>query len=789
MKGRTIRGGRGIATLGLLLLVTACATPLQKADDYIAQDEWLKAVIEYRKAHTANPRDVEYKSRLKQIELKAADFYYQRGMNLLDQSNLDGAIVQFQQGLAAMPDHSKLQQAMGVALAKKEANALYQEAVRMQESGNAEDAKRLYQQALQAYPDHKAAADAYVQLQRQLAEIQDPDKLALTSKAPITLNFRQTDLKTAFEFIAKSFGVNVIFDEGIKSVPVTLFAQDVTFEQALNLLFTTHKAFYKKIGPNTILIIPDTKEKRGQYEDHIVRTYQLNNVKAKDMAEILKGILTVKKIIINDELNFLVVRDTEDVLKLVEKVIDTNDKKPAEMILEVEILEVNRSKAEQLGLDLGTYRVSATMPGEGIPLGGSIINSVKTQGILFLPSATFRFYKQDVDAKTLANPKVRVLNGKAAKIHVGERVPLQGQTITDPTGQVRVTYEYKEIGIKLTAEPQIHIDNSATVKLGLEVSSLGENLGTKENPAYRIGTRNAETFMLLRDGETAILGGLIRDEDRSQKVRIPGLGDIPIIGSLFASYDDSSSRTDVLLTITPRVVRGWDAPPKEARQFFSGTADSYSTQALFAAVSAPAVPTKKLSSERDEQAKKVVDRQPLAGLPPVTGTPTVDGTVPAPVAGSATPAQAAASAAPSVAPAEPAPVSGPPVLAFAAPVYEIPVEQETVVQMMVENIDGVATMPLEILFNPQLLTFVRGEAGDFAVRNFKAEVDEGKGTLKVGIEFDATALPKGKGALAKIVLRGAKPGISYLVYRMPSLVNASGGSVSAQVRASRVVVK
>ncbi|HLQ26624.1 MAG TPA: secretin N-terminal domain-containing protein [Acidiferrobacterales bacterium] len=754
--------------LGLFLLCAGCAGPIEKAEQYSAQDEWLKAVIEYRKAYSANPRDVEYRSRLKQVELKAADYYYQRGMGFLDQDNVDAAILQFQQGLAAMSDHAKLQQAMNAALARKEANNLYLEGVRTQEAGKNDEAKKLFKEALQSYPDHKLAAAAYAALQKQDLAEQDSEQLALSSKAPITLNFRQTDLRTAFEFIAKSFGLNVIFDEGIKNAPVTLFAKDVTFEQALNLMFTTNKTFYKKIGPNTIIIIPDTKEKRGQYEDHLIRAFQLNRIKAKDMNEILKGVIAVKKTFVNEELNTLVVRDTEDVLKLVEKLIQLSDRKPAEMILEVEILEVNRSKAEKLGLDLGTYQVSASVPAT-VSLAGSVGAAIQNAAVLTLPSATFRFFKQDVDAKTLANPKIRVLNGKAAKIHVGDRVPLRAATITDATGQVRTTYDYKEIGIKLTAEPIIHLDNSATVKLGLEVSALGANVGTANEPAFSIGTRNAETVMLLRDGETAILGGLIRDEDRHAKVRVPVLGDIPVLGSLFSAYDNSADRTDVLLTITPRVVRSWDLPPKETRQFYSGTADSYFNQALFANMDSPIA-----KSAQGQRAKTAVD-------------------VPPPVTAAVSPANPPTNTQTSVAAVAPAPVpvplGPPPLFTFSESVYDGTSDRDLEIQLLAENLSGPAALPIEVLFNPQLLKFVRGEAMDFKPRDIKTDVDEAKGVFRVSLVFADGAGPKGKGALARVVLHALKPGISYLVYKTPALKDSSGGDINAQVRASRVVIK
>ncbi len=768
-----------------VMWLAACASPIKQAEEYGAQEEWMKAVFEYRKLYAKHPENVEYKSRLKQTELKAADFYYQRGIGLMEQGNLDGAIVQFQQGLAAMPDHSKLLQVMNQTLARKEAESLYREALTYQEAGKGEDAKNTFRKALQIYPDHKSAAQALNEMMKQ-QQAGETENLALTSKAPITLNFRQTDLRTAFEFIAKSFGVSVVFDEAFKSMPVTLFAKDVTFEQGLNLLLTTTKTFYKKIGPNTILIIPDSKDKRGQYEDQIVRVFNLNTIRAKDMADILKGVLTIKKIIVNEQLNSIVIRDTDDVLRLVDRLVESNDRKPAEIIMEVEILEVNRNKADRLGLDFGTYQATANVP--AYALGGSFRKAAEQTGTLTIPSVTLRFFKQDVDAKTLANPKIRVVNGKSAKIHIGDRVPLRASTIVDATGQVRTTYDYKDIGIVLNAEPIIHLDNSSTVKMKLEVSTLGENLGTTAEPAYRIGTREAETFMTLRDGETAILGGLIRDEERNTRVRLPGFGDVPIIGALFTSYDDSAGRTDVLLTITPRVVRGWDLPIKTAREFYSGSENIYSDKPIFANLNAPTVVASAAAATPKTDAAGAAPTASVAPSPaalPGTKSDSAAATntsVPAPLGPPASAAEAATvSPSPSVA--------LPPLLAFAEPVYEVTTGREFEIKLIGQNLSGVNNLPVEILYNPQLLQFVRGERGDPAPQSFAADADVAKGLLQVKLSYASGKGPQDNGTLARLTLRGVKPGISYLVYRTPSLTNAAGESVNAQVRASRIVIK
>lgn len=758
---------RLLCAVGLAALLLGCAGPIKRAERYAAQDEWMQAVLEYRKAYGREPANVEFKSRLKQTELKAADYYYQRGQRLLEQGKLDDAIAQYQQGLAAMPEHSKLLQALNEALARKEAEGLHAEALAQLGAGNVEQGRQLLQRVLEAFPGHRAAAVRLAELRKAAAD-GEADGLALGSSDPVTLNFRQTDLRTAFEFLAKSFGVNLMFDEAFKSVPVTLYAKDVTFEQGLNLLLATSKNFYKKLGPNTILIAPDSKEKRGQYEDHVFRTFPLNNIAAKDMADLLKGLLTIKKLVVNEELNSLTLRDTPELLKQAERLIEVNDRKPAEMILEVEILEVNRNKAERLGLDLGSYAIGASVP--PFPLTGSFSRALDS-GTFTVPSATFRFFKQDVDAKTLANPRIRVLNGKEAKIHIGDRVPLRSATIQDATGQIRTTFDYREIGIRFIVQPAIHLDNSATVKLSLEVSSLGENVGTANEPAFRIGTRNADTHMLLRDGETAILGGLIREEERSTQVTVPGLGAIPLVGLLFTADDSSAGRTDVLLTITPRVVRGWEPPPRLAREFYSGTETVYSTEPLYAFLEGGA--RGRAAPKIDTSGEARDDDSPPAPTGVVESAPAKPAEAPADV-----PAPAAAASA----------TIAPPTLGFTEAVYEAASGQEIELQLDARNLGGARQLPVEILYNAQLLSFVRVEKGDAQLQDFKVEADAERGLLRIEAAYPEQPAPEG-GKLARLVMRASKPGLSYLVCRAPALRDAQGEAVNAQVRASRILIR
>lgn len=738
-----------------LLMLQACSS-IKQAEHYEARQDWIKAVMEYRKAHNRDPGNVEYSSRLRQAELKAADFYYQKGVRHFDAGNYDAAIVEYQRGLTAMPEHGKLLQAMNRALSEKQADQLIAEAGLMEQAKRMEQAHDKLKEAARL-SSRKAVQEQLEGLEEKIDKEKGGSEFALKSKSPITLNFNKTSLRQAFDFIARSFGVNVIFDEEIKDQSVTLFAKNVSFEQALDLMFATTKTFYKKVAKNTILIAPDNKNKRGQYEDHMIRVFQMTDMSAKKMADVIKGLLTVDKIIVNEHTNTIIVRDKENTLALVEKLIKASDRKRAELILDVEILEINRQKAENLGLDFGTYEVTGHIPDTTtIPMFGPKTNIIKSSAVLTLPSLTFRFYKQDVDAKTLANPKIRVVSGKNAKIHIGDRVPLRASTITDATGQVRTTYDYKEIGIRLAVEPMVNLDNSVGVKLALEVSTLGENLGTADDPAFRIGTRNADSYMLLRDGETAILGGLIRDEDRDTVVKVPGLGDIPIAGAVFSNLSGSSGRTDVLLTITPRVVRGWDIPEDSLQAFYSGTAERYMDRPIFASL-------------QDTASDAVIAQ---GNAPSIT---TAQGGI------EAAPIQLSKGAAASV------PVVGP-VFGFAKPAYSINTDSEVNVELTVSGLSSVKTIPIELLYNDQLLEYVSSSKGDVALNDFDVNRSSDRTLLNIEASVAEPGKPL-KGILGTLKFKGKQPGVSYLVYRMPALTTTDGKSLQAQVRASRVIVK
>lgn len=576
----------------ILILTLGCAgaRALKRAERYAERGELDLAVKEYREANKQNPGVIEYRSALLRAEEMAANQHYRKARNFLNERKLDQAVVELQQALFLNSSNAAIQSALKSVLDMKQAEEHYRAALTFIDLGRLNNAMNELNRSVELDPENGKYQDALEKL-RKKRETGPEDALTLASDKPITLNFKNTNIKEVFGLLSKLSGVNILFDEEVRARPVTVFVKDVSFQYALNLLLSTNKLFMKKISADSIIIVPKTRTKVFQYQDLMMKTFYLSNVKAKNIVILLRSILDTRKVFVNDTLNSVTVRDTPEKIKLVEKIIAANDLKEAEVILDVEILEISRSKTLKYGWNFSP----------GLSAGASLqgTSSASTSGISFtdlrnlskdnimlsLPGVVLNLLKQDSDAQTLANPRVRVLSNKKAKFHIGDRIPVQTSTV-QATAAATVTsaFEYKDVGIKLNIEPTVHLNNTVTLKMNLEISTLGDALefggGQKQ---YRFGTRNTDTTINLRDGETVIIGGMIRDEERKSRNKIPLLGDLPILGKLFSSSDDGAVKTDVLMSITPNIVRNMELPDKDIQAFWSGTGETYDVKPLFEA--------------------------------------------------------------------------------------------------------------------------------------------------------------------------------------------------------------
>ncbi len=396
-------------------------------------------------------------------------------------------------------------------------------------------------------------------------------------KKPITLEFRNADLKAIFEVISRSAGINFIFDKDVRQdLVASIFVRNTRIESAIDFLLMTNQLAKKVLNENTVLVYPNIPAKTRDYQDLRAKTFYLASMDAKQALNIVKTIVKTRDVVIDEKLNTLVMRDTPEAILLAEKVLGTQDLAESEVLLEVEVLEVSRSRLSDIGINPPTEASFRTLGAGGAP--STTLADLKNlnSGLIGVSSlsASVRAKMDNGDTNLLANPRIRVKNREKAKVHIGERVPIITTTVTSAgtTSFLPETVNYLDVGIKFEVEPLISLNDEVTIKVALEVSSLGQKSVTKSgSEVYRVGTRNASTTLALRDGETQALAGLISDEERKTVSGIPGFGQIPALGRLFASKSNSTEKTEIVLLITPHIVRNLDRSALAASDFAAGT--------------------------------------------------------------------------------------------------------------------------------------------------------------------------------------------------------------------------
>ncbi|MFI4940505.1 MAG: secretin N-terminal domain-containing protein, partial [Burkholderiales bacterium] len=416
-------------------------------------------------------------------------------------------------------------------------------------------------------------------MQRKIDEAIEREKSAgpsLTAKfrKPVTLEFRDASVKMVFEALSRASGVNVLLDKDVRpDLKTSIFVKDTSVEDTIDLIMLQNQLEKKILNDNTVFIYPNTPEKNKDYQDLKVRSFHLNNADPKVMLTMIKALLKTKDTFINEKTNSIVIRDTPEAIRLAEKMITDQDIPEPEVMMEVEVLEVSRNRLDQLGIK---WPSTLTLQTTGTTLRDLRSQNQGTITASPAPGVTLDLMLQDADTNILASPRIRARNREKAKIMIGDRVPVITNAVTPvSTGLPVVTgsVQYLDVGLKLEVEPDIHLDNEVAIKIALEVSTLGN---TVTNPisgtvAYQVSTRNASTLLQLKDGETQILAGLIDNEDRANASKIPGLGQLPIVGHLFADHGDNNTKTEIVLSITPHVVGRPRHSDARETEYWSGT--------------------------------------------------------------------------------------------------------------------------------------------------------------------------------------------------------------------------
>ena len=621
--------------------------------------------------------------------------------------------------------------------------------------GDAEAVQTQLRSILVEQPKNAEARALLRDIDEQRAkDVQTVPTLKSKYAKPITLEFRDANLKQAFDALSRTSGINFILDKDVKSeARTTIFVRQVSVEDTIDLMLVQNQLEKKILSENTVLVYPNSPQKTREYQDLVIKSFYLENADAKQTLSMVKTMLKTRDLFIDEKLNLLVMRDTPEAVRLAEKLIAMQDLAEPEVLLELEVLEVTRSRLLDLGIQWPDVFTLTAIP---LTNQGTINDFKGLNGNRITvgppPSATLNFKKRDGDTEILASPRIRVRNREKAKVLIGDRVPVISVIASPTTGGNAFfsdTIQYLDVGLKLDVEPNIYLDDEVAIKISLEVSTLGEQVVTKNgSTAFRIGTRMASTVLRLKDNETQVLMGLIRDDERKTADKVPGLGDLPLLGRLFSSHRSEGAKTEIILSITPRVVRNLKRANASATQFWSGTEANLRTQPLtvrpvIAGTAGPAISL--AGPPQTAQAARPIAVQ--------ANQQQVEAAVAEPPAVVAT-APAAASAA--------TPAAG----AFNAQSFnvswqgpgETKVGDEFVVTLMAKAGQPVSGASLQLDFDPAALQVMRAEEGDFlrqnnAATSFSQSLDPATGKLTVRVFQTSGSGAAGEGSLVAVTFK------------------------------------
>ena len=562
------------------ILTSGCAAgrAFRSGDAAARGGNWDAAVDYYRMAVREAPDRPEYRIALERAMRSASRAHLAAARELEAAGELSGALAEYRQAYAL--DASN--QEAGVKVAS-------------------------LQQALRERIEAARRPPPIEALRARARREAEGPLLDPASDEPLLLEFTDTSLRSILTFLGDASGINVTYDDRFEDRTVSWDLANVTFEQALDQLLMAHGAFYKVVNPTTIIVAHDTPEKRAAYEEQAIRTFYVSHGNVEDLVALLNVVLRTPQMPVppqfvpNTAANSLTVRATTSVLGIVEQVIAANDTPRAEIVVDVEILEVNRERAKQYGLDLSRYSLGAIFSPEarpgGLAAGGDGDGSSAAAGAATdyfnlntisrgmsvadfytaVPAAVVNFLQQDTDTRLIAQPQLRGQEGVELSLNLGQEVPVPSTAFTPLAAggasfNPLTSYTYRPIGVIINMTPRVTYENEIILELEVENSTLGPSILVAGQSLPTFGTRHVETTLRLRDGESNLLAGLLREQDRQTLKGLPGLMRLPILRQLFSATDRSVQTTDIVMLLTPRIVRGHGLTQRHISPIHIGTA-------------------------------------------------------------------------------------------------------------------------------------------------------------------------------------------------------------------------
>lgn len=577
---------RLLMSLGLCAGLAACSSAQvanKEAADLIEQGQYEAGLARIEEGLRENPRDTELHLLLNSGRAKAITALLTSGDTDRARRDFASARTAYSRVLTIEPNNRRAQDALRQLDYLRSMDEKLELARGDLRRGDIYGADRQVKQILELDPKNDGALELQgnIRLVQSRNVIQYP-QLRTRLDRPVTLEFRDANLKTIFEVLSQVAGLNFIFDKDLRpDMKATIFVRDVRIEDAVQLLLQQNQLHQKVVNENTLLIFPDSPQKLKDYQELVMRTFYLTSIDANTALNMIKTMLKTRDVFVDERLNTLTMRDTEDAVRMAEKLLQSQDQSNPEVVLEVEVMEVATQRILDLGLQWPNTFGVVNSDGSAVTLLDQL-KGINSSRISISPSPQAKINAQDNDINTLASPVIRVSNREQARIHIGQRVPIISATSVPSTQGPVITESvtYLDVGLKLEVQPTVHLNNEVAIKIALEVSNATPLEPTRQGTIpVQVDTRNAQTSLRLHDGETQILAGLMRNDHGATGNKIPGLGDIPGLGRLFGSNKDTIGKSELVLSITPRIVRNLPYQSPSDMEFPTGTETSMHIQA------------------------------------------------------------------------------------------------------------------------------------------------------------------------------------------------------------------
>jgi len=621
---------QALGALLILTLVTGCAAQLHRNGlAAMGRGEYEAGVADLSQAIARDPGNVRYRMDYATARESAVQSLITQAESARRANQLDTANALYLRVLAIDPGNSRARHGLDGIEGDKRHGAELDAARQDLDHKDYDSAQAKVLAILNEDPGYVPAQTLATLIRDARVPIAVAPHLKPHGNRKVTLQLRDAPTKMVFEVLQRETGINFILDKDVKSDSKTsIFVQDVPVEEAIDLVLDQNQLARQILSDNMVLIYPNIASKQKDYEQQIVRTFYLTNAAPKDVENLFKTVLAAKTLFIDEHANAVVIRDTPDTVRMAERLVASIDIAEPEVMLEVEVLEISRSAVQDLGIQ---YPASATFtPGlvgaAAAGAGGLTLYQLAHQNSQSItvsptPTVTLNAMKQAGVANTLASPRIRARNKEKAKVLIGSREPVITNSVTPTaagTPVVTGSVQYLDVGLTLEVQPTIYRDGDVSIKLNLEVSSILKQITTQGGTiAYDIGTRNANTLLQLRDGETQVLGGLIQQSDTRTANSIPLLGEIPILSHLFGTHHTDKEKDEIVLSVTPHVVRMQPHPTADNIQFWYGTETRH---ALPAASSGGATAPPAAAAPPDPTQ---LNMQPVTPMPPPPPVPPV----------------------------------------------------------------------------------------------------------------------------------------------------------------------